>query len=398
MENNASKGISPNSQDPSRNRVRIFSEFDLSYGGGERLMKMIAEYFCKNNIPTYIYVNSKSGVKSEGLNGCADDAIISEKFHRYGFPKFLYQYFPDLELIENDKNTLNLIFIRRVPPKKILKILSKSESKIVFCLHGIALERLRFTNPAIISHQILMRFKIRHLAKFTKGNIYVQSLLPDLSQRLIRLGAIESNIFTIENEFEIPVFEVKRNDTEFNVVFIGRIEDLSKGIRRLRSTIFKIFKKNTKIKFNLIGTGNDKNILNNIPNNAKYWGKVNDEKKIEIIQSSNLALVTSNLEPYSLVILEYLFSGIPVISTPASGPSYVLSKNPIYGKVSSFRPSVLADDIIEYYNKWINNKDAYFNLKINIAKSSKDLYNSNHMLEAYKLMALKILEINENEV
>ncbi|MGC8622246.1 MAG: hypothetical protein ACP5U0_10060, partial [Caldisphaera sp.] len=121
MENNASKGISPNSQDPSRNRVRIFSEFDLSYGGGERLMKMIAEYFCKNNIPTYIYVNSKSGIKSEGLNGCVDDAIISEKFHRYGFPKFLYQYFPDLELIENDKNTLNLIFIRRVPPRKILK-------------------------------------------------------------------------------------------------------------------------------------------------------------------------------------------------------------------------------------------------------------------------------------
>ena len=243
-------------------KVMLFSEFPLSYpGGGERLIRLIYSHLLKLSTDVRIIENAINEDPILATEQKPNINVIRSEFKRFGFLKFLYQDLPPLEVIPCDKNAVSLIFLRRVPPRSALCRLEKSNTKVVFCLHGIAIEKLRITNPIIIAHQILTRIKIRDLAKYTRNHIFLQSILPPLTSYMIANGADSNNIFTIENEFESDVTFPERNDNEFFVTFIGRMEDLQKGIKRLKKVIEYVEKFSREIKFNIIGTGKDSGIL-----------------------------------------------------------------------------------------------------------------------------------------
>ena len=375
-------------------KVKIYSEFPLSYpGGGERLIILIYNFLKNAHIDTCIIENTKKQIPN--LTSAQDPNlnIVRVKFERSGFIKFLYQDFPPLNIIFNDKNAISLIFLRRVPSQFVLRKLEKSNAKVIFCLHGIALERIRIANPLIIAHQLLMRIQLKRLSKYARNHIFIQSLLPPLTSYLEAHGADSKNIFTIENQFESEIDFPERNDEEFCIVFIGRMEDLQKGIRRLKKVIKFVQKSCEKIKFNIIGTGKDNKIINRLDGNVKILNGIDDKKKNEIIASSNLALVTSNLDPYPRVVLEFLTSGVPVITTPVSGPAYILSKDPSFGKVVSFSAKPLAKFITEYYQEWERDKELYYSQRKDIYYKARKMFHLNNMLESYKNMIIQVGDI-----
>ena len=378
-------------------KVMLFSEFPLSYpGGGERLIRLIYSHLSKlsNDIRIIENTNKESPISATGQIPSLN--IIRVEFKRFGCIKFLYQDLPPLEVIPCDKNAVSLIFLRRIPPRTILRRLEKSNSKVVFCLHGIALEKLRIANPMIIAHQILMRMQLRYLAQYTRNHIFVQTLRPHLTSYLIAHGADLVNIFTIENQFESEVAFPERKDKEFQVTFIGRMEDLQKGIKRLKKVIQFVQRSGKKIKFNIIGIGKDSVILNGLNGNVRILNKIDDRRKNEIIASSNLALITSNLEPYSLVVLEFLTSGVPVIATPTSGPSYILGKDPSFGKVVSFSAKYLAMSIADYYKEWAKDKELYFSKRKDLYYTAREIFNSQKMLESYENMVIQVVAKNDS--
>ena len=376
-------------------KVILFSEFPLSYpGGGERLLKLIYRHISKLSIDVSIIENTNKESPISASRQYPDLNIVRAEFKRFGFIKFLYQDLPPFEVISSDENAVSLIFLRRVPPRSVLRRLEKSNSKVIFCLHGIALEKLRITNPIIIAHQLLMRIQLRHLAQYTRKHIFLQSLLPSLTSYMLFNGADSNNIFTIENEFESDVTFPERNEKEFSVTFIGRMEDLQKGIKRLKKVIKYLGKFSREIKFNIIGTGRDSEILEGMNANVKILRGIDDQSKNNIISFSNLALVTSNLEPYSLVVLEFLTSGVPVIATPASGPSYILGKDPSFGKVVSFSARSLARSISCYYKEWAKDKELYFSKRKDLYYKAREIFNSQRMREAYKNMIIQVAAKN----
>jgi glycosyltransferase involved in cell wall biosynthesis len=239
-----------------------------------------------------------------------------------------------------------------------------------------------------------MRIKLRAFAKYTRSHIFLQTLLPPLTSRLISLGGDSNNIFTIENELETDVTFPKRNDKDFFVTFIGRMEELQKGIKRLKKVIKYVGKFNIKIKFNIIGTGKDSQILNGLSENVKILRQIDDQAKNNIISSSNLAIITSNLEPYPLVVLEFLTSGVPVIATPASGPSYILRKDPSFGKVVSFSAKSLSMSIINYYNEWVKDKELYFSRRKDLYYKARETFDSKKMLDSYRDMITLVASKN----
>ena len=372
-------------------KVTIFSEFPLSYpGGGERLIRLIYDFLKNANINIRIIENTKKQRSDSILKQSLSLNVVGVEFKRFGFIKFFYQDFPPLKIISSDENAVSLIFLRRVPPRSVLRQLEKSNSKVIFCLHGIALENIRITNPIIIAHQLLMRIKLRDLALYTRNHIFVQSLLPPLTTYLLTHGANTKNISTIENQFESEVTFPERNDEEFQVTFIGRMEDLQKGIKRLKNVIQFVQKSHKNIKFNIIGTGKDGGMLNSLDRNVHILNGVGDQKKNEIIASSNLALVTSNLEPYSLVVLEFLASGVPVVTTPASGPTCILSKDQSFGKVVSFSAKSLAKSIVGCYQEWQRDKELYFSKRKDLYYKARKMFNSKDMLESYRNMIIQV--------
>ena len=285
-----------------------------------------------------------------------------------------------------------MILLRRVPSLKILKTVYLSHAKIIFCLHGIALEKIRITHPMIMLHQVITRIKLKQLSQYTNDHIFIQALLPSISNKLLNYGADKENIFTIGNDVPSNTFNIRKNNDIFSIVFIGRIENLQKGIDRLRKVIYKVYKLDRRIKFDIIGSGKDVKKLNNLPDNANFYNYVNEYEKVKIIEKSNLGIITSNLEPFSLVALELLSAGLPIVTTPVSGPSYIISKDMAFGKISSFMSNDLANSIYKYFQMWNADKDEYFKLREKIAKRYCETF-ENNMLNSYFKMISRVMSI-----
>lgn len=375
--------------------VKIYSEFPMTfYGGGERLIIKIYKYFTSHSVHANIVdnyaKNSEERIVKEDLLKEIGPDLISTAFRRYGFPRFLYQEFPELEDLIIPSSDVSLIFARRIPPRRILHSLNKSNNHFVFCLHGIALEKLRLTDVRIIAHQIMIRLQLRYFSPYVKKNIYVQCLTPLIASYLTKNGSSRMNMFIIENEFRNELIELKENSDYFRVIFVGRMQNLTKGIKFLRKVIRLTNILEPGIKFVVIGNGPDLKVLDSVRDIAVILGNVDDKQKESAMQSSSLAIITSHLEPFPRVAQEFLTAGIPVVTTPASGPAYILSKNPVFGKVSSFNPRLFSRDIIAYYDAWKKDKEKYYNLRKEIARVASNMFHEESMLESYLNMILEI--------
>lgn len=375
--------------------IVIFSEFPLKYPGGvERLIKMMCSEFEKSGFLIKVIQNNKP--LPHGYLNLDENAypcnVESKKFFRPGFLKFLYQDFPELGSIRTSSTSVSIIFLRRVPPKKVLNEIKVSGAKVIFCIHGIALERFRLTYFRIMVHQILMRIMLRQLAKFTFANIFAQVLTPHMRSYLLDAGANPNNVYLIENKFDVPHADIVRNDDHFNIVFIGRMENLQKGINILMNTILQLYRMQPKIGIKIIGAGKDSKILEGLPETAEYLGSVDENEKKRLLQNANLALITSLLEPFSLVALEYLSLGIPIVTTPASGPSFILGKDKDFGTVSSFRPKDIARSVMAYYKSWERDKNEYFEMRKRIFEKSHVLLRPDEMFKEYVGMLTKVIQ------
>ena len=376
--------------------VKIYSEFPITYfGGGERMILMIYNSLKKNGIEAKIIENNgmitESRVEKDNILGHLGNDLISMSFRRYGFPRLLYQDFPNIMELKSSHNSICLIFSRRLPPKSILSEISKfSGTKLVFCLHGIAIEKERLTDPRIMIHQFIIRHQISAFARFVAGNVYAQCLTPGIEKYLQSKGASQSNIFLIENQYTSGIDDLNQNNDSFQVLFIGRIQNLTKGIRFLKKVINEVKKIEPNIEFVVIGNGPDAQILSGINDKSRILTKADDRVKEENLLHSNLAIITSSLEPGPLVAMEFLTSGLPVVTTPASGPSYFLSKEKNFGKISSFNVKAFSKEIISYYRLWKSDKTTYFELRKNIADKARSTFNEKDMLDSYLKMIMEI--------
>jgi len=376
--------------------VKIYSEFPINYfGGGERLIIMIYHSLKQNGFEVKIIENNRmiteSRMEKDNILEHLGNDLLSMSFRRYGFPGFLYQDFPDIMELKSSQNSVCLIFSRRLPPKSILSEISKfSGTELVCCLHGIALEKMRLTDPRIMIHQFIIRHQLSVFARFVAGNIYAQCLTPGIEKYLKSKGASQSNIFLIENQYQSWIADLNQNNSSFQVLFIGRMQNLTKGIKFLKKVIAEVKKKEPKIEFVVIGKGPDIHVLDGVKNHCMLLTKADDRIKEEALLHSNLAIITSSLEPGSLVAMEFLTSGLPVVTTPASGPSYTLSKDKNFGKISSFNVKAFSKEIISYYRLWKSDKTAYFELRKNIADKARSTFNEKDMLDSYLKMIMEI--------
>ncbi|MEM3771564.1 MAG: glycosyltransferase [Candidatus Micrarchaeia archaeon] len=376
--------------------LKIFIEEPLSfYGGGQKTVVSLANFMGSNGISVSIVENTCSGslkrVSDEEISSTVNCRIERECFELHGFSKYFRVLYPSMETL--GKADVSMIFLRRIPPNSYLKSLFSMDSKIILCLHGIAMERFRLTNPFIMVHQMIIRRQLSRLAKFVKpeGNISVQFFTRNINDYLVSKGAEGQKLYAIESGISIESAYPGRNDLFFQVVFIGRIEDLSKGIRRLRSIIEKSYEDQMDVRYVIIGSGSDEKMLKNLPKNAEFLNFVDEGKKREELLKSNLMIITSNLEPFSLVAIEGLSYGIPIVTTPTSGPMSILSHYEKFGRVSTFNTKNIVSDIFFYFSLWKANKNNYYEMKCDISGKAKLLFDESRMGEDYLRMILGVV-------
>ena len=140
----------------------------------------------------------------------------------------------------------------------------------------------------------------------------------------------------------------------------------------------------------MIGSGKDSSMLENI-HWLDYIEFVSEERKIEELANANLLLLTSNAEPFGISVLEALFAGLPVVSSPVAGPSDILGSSIDWGRISGFSARKIGNDILDYYDQWRSNPGNFFEGKINRSSEAKRIFNTKTSIDKYAEMITRVM-------
>ena len=309
------------------------------------------------------------------------------RYDKY-FPKLLYQGVPSVS--EFPKHELSLVFLYRIPPKRYLRKLRRLNVRVIFCIHGITTV-VPLLSVRLFFFKMYTKFALHYFSKFFSdgSRIMAQVLSRNTGELLYSMGADKEHVFRITNGVEFYNFAVGRNHDRFVVVFMGRMVNIQKGIDRLKRILGKLPE---EINVSVIGSGPDSWMLNSARReNVQVLGFIPEDEKREKLREANLLILTSNLDPFPLVILEGLASGLPCVATPVEGALEILGQDKIFGTISSFDPDDFARDVVRYFDEWKTDKELYFQNKMRRRDAAKKHYDLSVMMEEYYRMILRIL-------
>ena len=193
-------------------------------------------------------------------------------------------------------------------------------------------------------------------------------------------------IYYIPSGVDFSQYSVGNNKLQFRVIFLSRMEKLTKGLNTLVKVIKKTYRIEPAIKFVLLGTGKDSETARKLSehlDSVEYMGFVDDKIKARELCNGNLMVSTSNIEPFPLNVLEGLASGLPIVCTDYSG-SWAIKQCDCFGSVSELKTEDIVMNILSYYNEWALRKEEYFREKLSRRNSAIVLYDSKVMMENYR--------------
>lgn len=293
-----------------------------------------------------------------------------------------YEFSRD-ELIELDRNPIDHLFqkisreffkytekshsIRFIKPISIFlinKLLKKKKYDIVILCQGELTAMLPFIKKDVKDTKFITW-------QHSNYEIYVEKYYKRFLDSYI-LGLKESDaVVCLTNEDQILFKKVNKNsycinnfivnDNEYienidrntqNVVFVSRILRETKGLDLLLEVIEKV---NSKVRFNIVGDGPDLKWLENevverrLSSKVTLHGKKTGKDLNEIYTKGTVFVSTSKWEGFSLVIVEAMTNGLPIISTKSIGAKEVLS-NGKYGFLVDSNSEIFARKIDDLLN------------------------------------------------
>lgn len=169
--------------------------------------------------------------------------------------------------------------------------------------------------------------------------------------------------------------DIEINKDEFNIVSVGRLVQ-EKGYDRLLRAHKKLIEDGIIHKIYIIGDGELKEELedfiekNNLKDTVILLGFQSNPYKY--IKDSDLLLISSRDEAFSLVVAEAIVLGIPIMSTRCCGPVELLNNgeygylvdNSLQGIYEGLKNILNNPDLYQYYFKQINKRRDFFDFHI----------------------------------
>ena len=334
---------------------------------------------------------------SEGGGGFYEIKSQSEFLSRYGFEIHAYEPHSDIHPIINgnvtykDYKSKTLDFFTKMgrpgafPMFLSIKLAEKYDIVYTFSpfyLLFLFINRkyLKSTKKIIIStkdllfpetalKRILRRITIILYKLLNLKNVYIYNENSIESFLLKGIGIKTYELRPLVNK-NINCYSFRKNK-QFTIFFLGPVEK-----RKGADNLFKLLKecRNRDILFIIAGKISKDYIelaKSFSCENIQFLGKIDEETKEKLLFCSDLGLMLSLAESYSLVTREMLMHGLPLITTwtPATA---------IYGDYGIF----LANGFKELYKKvlilqkeWLNSYDNYIKHREYILKKANTIFN-----------------------
>ncbi|MCP8307371.1 MAG: glycosyltransferase family 4 protein [archaeon] len=142
-------------------------------------------------------------------------------------------------------------------------------------------------------------------------------------------GGVDDEAFLRFSSLDTQEF-FKRLNVKDNVKiisYLGSIEERKNPLAVLK--VAEKLQKRHDIHFVIAGYGNSSyaNRVNEVAkklSNVTYLGEINEKEKIQLIKLSYLNIIMSKLEALGLTQLEFMFHGVPVVTSAVGGQSWLI--------------------------------------------------------------------------
>jgi glycosyltransferase involved in cell wall biosynthesis len=379
-------------------KLAIFSEGDIRFfGGAEKYSIELSNSLQNFDITIFTYKNSKFlRLNSEQVNKLTKAKIIyynaiqfkglSERIPISISALRVFLMLKNFEVVYNiDPSLLTNFFLLGL--SRIYKF------KFIFGAHDPNFV-IRFKNDEGLFKKLIVKIymplknnMIRHMS-----NIHV--LNGDGKKLLSKMG-FKNKVYIIPNFLSNKVKLPKsRKNKEFIVLYVGRIEIDQKGIDYLAKIINETLKKDKKIYFHIVGTGDQsdqkliKDIIKIYPRNVEYLGFINKQELEKEYDSASLLIITSRYETQPAVLMEAQAHGLPFLGFNVYGVRNFLKKN-FQGKlIDPYNVKFFSDAILKYSKLFYEKPLEYNKLKLNVYYFTNETYSKDLILEKMQKMFL----------
>tara|TARA_B110000438_G_scaffold294675_1_gene336450 strand:+ start:574 stop:1677 length:1104 start_codon:yes stop_codon:yes gene_type:complete len=243
------------------------------------------------------------------------------------------------------------------------------EVPIVLSEHWSGYLTGEFNNqPFYIKHYLLNKINKCHLA------ISVSS---HLTEALVDAG-FSLKINELANVIDVKKKVAIGNSPEMNFFVVADLVDHVKNISGVLNAFYSIKNNYPLLKLHVVGDGKDLSLLKGLTNSLEmndmvsFLGRKVQNEVQDLLIQADCIIVNSNFETFSMITLESILTGCPVIATKCGGPEqFVNEKN---GLLIEKNNSTALANAIEYMYL---NKENYLPEKIRASVENK--YTENYI-------------------
>jgi glycosyltransferase involved in cell wall biosynthesis len=170
--------------------------------------------------------------------------------------------------------------------------------------------------PTIISWPGLPSRMARKMLNNYSKNIAGGDIYPKIKKWCNNAEYVEVGLDS--NYFKPPKKKPSKENIDF--LFVGRLVKV-KNLSYLVKGFYESLKENKKMFLHIVGEGQERNNLEtlaeklNITDFIKFYGVLYKENLLKIYQNSDVFIITSEYESFSMVTTEAMACGLPVIGT-----------------------------------------------------------------------------------
>lgn len=231
---------------------------------------------------------------------------------------------------------------------------------------------------------IMDRFALLFLDQVVTVSLFIKKQITDY------FYLNPEKIEVIYNGIEVPSPQIrtphkKSEKEDFIFVFVGRIAAVKNLSMMLRALAELIKNTDKRISLWIIGDGPEKTSLEDLSKNlkifdkVKFWGFRNDIK--ELLNKSDVFMLTSHYEGISIALLEAMASSIPAIVTDVGGNGEIIRN----GKNGFLVPDNDVEACFLAMKKITDNHTMRIEMAQNARKTVNDRFSLESSVESYFL-------------
>lgn len=180
------------------------------------------------------------------------------------------------------------------------------------------------------------------------------------------------NGINIDRFLSIPIVDRQFLYDKLRFAFVGRLEK-QKSVDLLTKVIPKL--ENFAVDFYFAGSGSFEREVKELSSSCsfvKYLGFLDFDNIDRIYSQADILLLPSRQEPFGIVIIEALASGMPVIASKERGPLDLLEEGKTGWFISDVSEGSIYAKILEVYDKWVHDKAYLRDLSFQCREAAKN--------------------------